>query len=99
MTGRNSLLTETPEPASEPRRAARLWRRIQSIVFILFCLEIGIVLLLFPWSTMWSRNYFFALAPQWSAVFSSNYLRGAISGVGVVNLWIAISEAWRLRGA
>ena len=99
MTGRNSLLTETPGPASESPRHVRLWRRIQSIVFILFCLEMGIVLLLFPWSQMWNRNYFFSLAPQWSAVFSSNYLRGAISGVGVVNLWIAVAEAWRLRGA
>ena len=96
MIGPHSVLTDkTPE--APPHRPLRLWQRIQAIVFILFCLEMGIVLVLFPWSSLWDRNYFFALAPQWSAWFSSSYLRGAISGVGVVNVWIAISEAWRLR--
>lgn len=97
MTSPNSLLTENSNPSPEPRRRVRLWRRIQTLVFILFCLEMGIVLVLFPWSSLWDRNYFFALAPQWASVFSSSYLRGAISGVGVVNVWIAVSEAWRLR--
>ena len=94
MASPNSVLTEQPV---EPRQPMRFWRRMQAIVFILFCLEIGIVLVLFPWSTMWDRNYFFALAPQWAPWFASSYLRGAVSGVGVVNVWIAVSEAWRLR--
>ena len=96
MNGPDGVLTSQREEAP-PHRPAPLWRRIQSIVFILFCLEMGIVLVLFPWSSLWDRNYFFALAPQWSALFSSSYLRGAISGVGVVNVGIAVSEAWRLR--
>ena len=96
MTGPDSMLTDKTEEAP-PHRPVRLWRRIQSIVFILFCLEMGVVLVLFPWSSLWDRNYFFTLAPQWSPLFSSSYLRGAISGVGVINVWIAVSEAWRLR--
>jgi hypothetical protein len=75
----------------------RLWRRIQTVVFIIFCLEMGLVLVLFPWSHLWDRNYFFSLVPQWAVVFSSSYLRGAVSGVGLINVWIALSEAWRLR--
>ncbi len=76
---------------------SRLWRRIQTILFIVFCLEMGLVLVLFPWSSLWDRNYFFSLAPQWTVVFSSSYVRGAVSGVGLINVWIALSEAWRLR--
>jgi hypothetical protein len=75
----------------------KLWQRIQTVVFIVFCLEMGLVLVLFPWSQLWDRNYFFSLAPQWAVVFSSSYLRGAVSGVGLINVWIALSEAWRLR--
>ncbi len=97
MTSPNSLLTEDSQ--SPPPRRVKLWRRIQTVIFILFCLEMGLVLMLFPWSSMWDRNYFFTLAPHWARLFSSSYLRGAISGVGVVNVWIAISEAWRLRSA
>jgi len=96
MTGPDRMIADETGEAP-PHRPMRLWRRIQAIVFILFCLEMGIVLVLFPWSSLWDRNYFFTLAPQWGALFSSSYLRGAISGVGVVNVWIAVSEAWRLR--
>jgi len=75
----------------------RLWRRIQTVLFIIFCLEMGLVLVLFPWSNLWDRNYFFTLVPNWAVVFSSSYLRGAVSGVGLINVWIALSAAWRLR--
>jgi hypothetical protein len=84
-----------PEP--EPARPSRTWRRVQTVLFIIFCLEMGLVLVLFPWSSLWDRNYFFRLAPEWSVVFASSYLRGAVSGVGLINVWIALSEAWRLR--
>jgi len=84
-------------PVPPPSRGRRLWRRVQTVVFILFCLEMGLVLLLFPWSSMWDRNYFFTLAPGWALIFSSSYLRGAISGVGLINVWIALTEAWRMR--
>ena len=97
MTSPNSLLAE--DPGESPQRPLRLWRRIQTVVFILFCLEMGVVLVLFPWSSMWDRNYFFALVPRYATWFASSYLRGAISGVGLVNVWIAVSEAWRLRSA
>ena len=96
-TSRNSLLAPPGAgPSPHPGRS-RLWRRIQNIVFIVFCLEMGLVLVLFPWSSLWDRNYFFSLVPSWAYVFSSTYLRGAISAVGLANVWIALSEAWRLR--
>ncbi|MBI3665976.1 MAG: hypothetical protein HY236_07085 [Acidobacteria bacterium] len=98
MTGPDRLLAVNSENQSPPGQP-RLWRRLQSLVFILFCLEMGIVLVLFPWSHLWDRNYFFALAPQWTEIFLSSYLRGAISGVGVINVWIALVEAWRLRSS
>ena len=97
MTTPSSLLSPDADPPIPPHRRTRLWRRIQTIVFIVFCLEMGLVLLLLPWSELWSHNYFFSLAPNWSELFGSSYLRGAISGIGLINVWIALSEAWRLR--
>ncbi len=97
MSSPDGLLTLKPDESGPPDARQRLWRRIQAFVLILFCLEIGIVLLLFPWSSLWDHNYFFSLSPHWARWFSSSYLRGAVSGLGIVNLWIALSEAWRLR--
>jgi hypothetical protein len=71
-------------------------RTITSIFFILFCVEIGLVLFLLPWTLLWDNNYFFSLTPQWNAFWLSTYLRGAVSGIGVINLWIGLAEAWRL---
>ena len=75
MTSPDRLLTVNSENQSQPGPHHRLWRRLQSLVFILFCLEMGIVLALFPWSALWERNYFFSLAPRWTEIFFSSYLR------------------------
>jgi hypothetical protein len=30
-------------------------------------------------------------------LLSSSYVRGAVSGLGLLNVWIAVTEFWRLR--
>jgi hypothetical protein len=69
---------------------------LTNVFFILFCLEIGLVLFLLPWTALWDNNYFFSLTPHWNYFWLSTYLRGAISGVGLVNIWIGVAEAWRM---
>jgi hypothetical protein len=66
-------------------------------VFITFCLEMGLFLLIFPWTDSWDGNYFSSLVPQLKPVWDNLYVRGAISGVGVVNLYISLVEIFRLR--
>lgn len=55
-------------------------------------LEIGIVLLVIPWSTYWDRNYFAQAFPLVHGVITNNFVRGAVSGLGVVNLAAGIGE-------
>lgn len=55
-------------------------------------LETGLLLVLLPWSTFWERNYFVEWSPAIEAVLTSNYVRGAISGLGLVNLGAALVE-------
>jgi hypothetical protein len=50
------------------------------------------LLVLIPWSTFWERNYFVEWSPAVEAVLTSNYLRGAISGLGLVNIAAALVE-------
>jgi hypothetical protein len=92
------LTPESESADASPSSAGPRWRgRLQAILLILFCLEVGIVLVLLPWSSFWDRNYFFSLAPRWSYLLSSSYVRGAVSGLGLLNVWIAVAEFWRLR--
>jgi hypothetical protein len=51
-----------------------------------------LLLLFVPWSVFWERNYFGDLVPAVHAVMMNNYLRGAVSGLGLVNIWFALSD-------
>ncbi|MCY4597554.1 MAG: hypothetical protein OXC19_22480 [Bryobacterales bacterium] len=66
------------------------------VVIQLFCVELGLILLLLPWTLLWDNNFFFSLQPQYSRFWLSNELRGAVSGIGIVNLWVAIGELARM---
>ena len=55
--------------------------------------------MLIPWSTVWERNYFVEWSPVIEAVLTGNYLRGAISGLGVVNIGAALVELADTFGA
>ena len=57
-----------------------------------FFLEVGFVLLVVPWSSYWDRNFFAQSWPALHAVLTSNYVRGAVSGLGVVNVLAAVGE-------
>jgi hypothetical protein len=49
-------------------------------------------LVLIPWSTFWERNYFVEWSPVVEAFLTSNYMRGAVSGLGLVNIAAALVE-------
>ena len=55
-------------------------------------LETGLLLILIPWSAFWERNYFFEWSQMLSGLMTNNYTRGAISGLGLVNVWAALAE-------
>jgi hypothetical protein len=82
-------------PAGPP--PYRWYHKMGAVLVITFCLEIGFFLLIFPWTESWTSNYFSTLIPEWKMRWDNMYLRGAISGLGVVNLYISFTEIFRLR--
>lgn len=62
-------------------------------------LETGLLLVLIPWSNFWERNYFVEWSPAVESLLTSNYVRGAISGLGLVNLGAALVELADLLGS
>jgi hypothetical protein len=55
-------------------------------------LEFGFVLIVVPWSSYWDRNYFADLVPYLHAVLINNFVRGAVTGLGVINIIAGVSE-------
>ena len=84
-------------PQVVPRPAYRWYHKATALLFIIFCLEVGVVLLVFPWSDYWDNNFFSTWIPHWKDAWDNSYLRGAVSGLGIVNIYISFSELFRLR--
>jgi hypothetical protein len=61
-------------------------------------LETGLLLVLIPWSAFWERNYFVQWSTALQDLLISNYTRGAISGLGLVNVWAALAELGDMFG-
>ena len=62
------------------------------LLLIAFFLEVGFVLAVVPWSAYWDRNYFAELIPPLHDLITNNYVRGAVTGIGIVNVLAGIYE-------
>jgi len=65
---------------------------IRRLVYIAFFLETGLLLIFLPWSSFWSRNYFVAHWPAIEALLVNDFVRGAVTGLGVVNIAAGIAD-------
>lgn len=65
---------------------------MKRLMFVGFFLEIGFVLVVIPWSAFWDRNYFAQMLPQLHELITNNFFRGAVSGLGVINVIAGITE-------
>lgn len=45
-----------------------------------------------PWSTAWEKNYFAYALPALRTFLSNDFVRGAVSGLGFVNLFAGFAE-------
>jgi hypothetical protein len=65
---------------------------VTRLLLIAFFLEAGFALLVVPWSAFWDRNYFAQAFPLVRDVITNNFVRGAVSGLGVINLAVGARE-------
>ena len=45
-----------------------------------------------PWTPLWERNYFAALWPWLEVAMDNRFVRGAVSGVGLVTAWAGVKD-------
>jgi hypothetical protein len=65
---------------------------IRRLVFVAFFVEVGLLLIVLPWSAFWEQNYFARAWPALQPLFVNNFIRGGISGLGLVNLVAGVFE-------
>jgi hypothetical protein len=73
----------------------RWHRRILGICLVIFAFELGLFLLIFPWLPNWDVNWIPLHSRILSEVWMNQYFRGALSGLGLLNMYVAAIEAGR----
>ena len=80
-----------------------LWlRRVMLFVLVAFAVEIGLFLVIAPWydgGRLWAENSLLLRYPTLRAFLIQDFIRGVVSGIGVVDIWIGIWEAAHYKEA
>jgi hypothetical protein len=108
MSLQPQLFPEPQQPEVHPRQAnagappihlAPLWlQRISLFVLVLFCVYLGVLVTILPWWVrVWDQNMFILARPHLAAFLHLGAVRGFISGLGLLDIWIGISEAVHYR--
>lgn len=77
--------------------------KLTVIFFIVICLQAGILLMVLPWINFgllgdWGNNFLLAFVTEKTGLpilrqaVASNWFRGAVTGLGILNLFIAFWE-------
>ena len=98
-TGNPSAPTYGPQVASHPpQRIPRWLERAELFLRVLLRMYIGLAVCYAPWSPLfWDQNPLFVQFPTLSIYAANGAVRGLISGLGLLNLWIAFQDAIRYR--
>ena len=60
---------------------------VRRFLYVVFFVQVGLLLIVMPWwPPFWEHNYFAMAWPALREFMTNNFVRGAVSGLGVVNL-------------
>jgi hypothetical protein len=63
--------------------------RILRALTVVLLFEMGALLLYLPWSSFWEQNYFLSHFPWLIPIVLHPSLRGVVSGIGVLDIFVA----------
>ena len=88
-----------PSPGKHaPQRIPRWLVRAELFLRVLLRMYIGLIVCYVPWSrTFWDQNPLFVQFPALSVYATNGAVRGLVSGLGLLNLWIAFYDALHQR--
>jgi len=95
-----TVLAPPPSSSADSKRtAAPVWlQRLSLFVLVLFCVYLGVLVMILPWWTrIWDNNMFIQSHSTLAAILHNGAVRGIISGLGLLDIWIGISEAVHYR--
>lgn len=92
------------EPTPSARTTAEgdvapVWlQRLSLAVLVVFCFYLGGLLVYLPWwPEMWDHNSLLLGLPRLHHFLTQGPVRGIVSGIGLLDLWIGMSEIVHYR--
>jgi hypothetical protein len=87
-----------PIPAPVAHSRAAVWlHRADLFLRVMVRLYLGLILFFLPWTHLWTLNRFFLYYAPMAHFTQNGAVRGVVSGLGLLNLWIALAEAIHFR--
>jgi hypothetical protein len=90
-------LTPLPHPEETTPPRATLAEKAAAVLFCIFCFELGLFLIVYPWLDIWGRNWWFWIRPELGQFLTGESFRGAVTGLGILNVLVGVKETLRLR--
>ena len=84
---------ERPAASVRGRTSISWVTRIEVMLRILVRLYLGLLVMALPWLTFWTQNNLFTYDPLLLALAGSGFVRGVVSGLGLLNVVLAVLEA------
>lgn len=80
-------------PIPEP-----IWvQRLKLVILVMFCVELGMFLVVLPWIPVWQHNSLTANHPLLHGAVQHFFTRGAVTGLGLIDIWVGIWSAVQYR--
>jgi hypothetical protein len=87
-----------PQSDEQVPRIPRWLERLELVLRVMLRMYIGLAICYAPWSPIfWDQNPLFLQFPSLGAIAANGAVRGLVSGLGLLNLWIAFQDAIHYR--
>jgi hypothetical protein len=85
--------------AAPPKASSALWlARTELLVRVVVRLYLGLVLLALPWTRFWTENTLFSYAHGTGWLAGNGFVRGLVSGLGLLNVGISLADLFAGEG-
>lgn len=90
----NLFSPENSQGSAPPHKPAPSWLiRVEYFLRVMVRLYVGIILVVLPWTHYWTGNHLLLYYAPVAKIAFSGILRGLVSGLGILNAWIALADA------
>jgi hypothetical protein len=96
-TSNETTTAVEPVPPERQRQIPKWVLILEITLFVILRLYVGALVVLLPWRSIWTTNAWINNWPMVASFIAQGWVRGLVSGLGLLNIWIAFSVLFRRK--